>query len=55
MDEQNNTIKVCIWADKEWCLFDELEDYSWKSDDYIVKSVDFNDFDEYGNLDEWLN
>ena len=31
---------LVIWPDNTWCFAEELDDYSWKSDDYIVISVE---------------
>jgi len=31
---------MVIWPDNTWCFAEELDDYSWKSDDYIVISVE---------------
>lgn len=27
---------IILWPDGDWCLLEDLEDYSWKSDDYEV-------------------
>lgn len=31
--------KICVWADYSWCWREDLEEYSWKSDDYMVLDV----------------
>lgn len=35
--------EICIWADYDWCWLNEVEEYSWKSDDYITVNIDFDD------------
>lgn len=32
--------RICIWPDDTWCDFDEVEEYGWKSDDYLDCWVD---------------
>jgi hypothetical protein len=27
---------ICIWPDLTWCNIDDIDEYSWKSDDYIT-------------------
>lgn len=29
-------MKTCYWSDGTWCHEEELEDYSWMSDDFVV-------------------
>ena len=31
---QEGKVKVCVWPDGCWCRHEEIESYSWKSDDY---------------------
>jgi hypothetical protein len=31
---------VCQWPDGTWCGLDEIDNYSWMSDDYEVIAVD---------------
>ena len=33
-------VKHCVWPDDDHCLLDEVEEYSWKSDDYLIYSAD---------------
>ena len=33
-------IKIYVWPDGTWCYQNEIEEYSWKSDDYINMTVD---------------
>lgn len=32
-------VAVCVWPDETWCFQDDIEEYSWKSDDYIIYHV----------------
>jgi hypothetical protein len=35
---------ICIWPDGDWCYWDELEDFFWKSDDFfITQAIDEDD------------
>lgn len=31
---------IIVWPDGTWCYREDLEQYSWMSDDYIVLPVD---------------
>ena len=31
---------LVIWPDNTWCFAEEIDSYSWKSDDYVVISVE---------------
>ena len=36
--------KICIWADYDWCYYDELEEYGRnKSDDIVTIELEFDD------------
>ena len=35
-------VSIAIWPDDNWCFVEELEEYIWKSDDYIIKKVSLN-------------
>ncbi len=49
---------IVVWPDDSWCFRSELEEYTWKSDDYrwilisdseydsFMKSQDFDETDE---------
>jgi len=32
--QNSDTICVCVWPDNMWCLYEDIEQYTWKSDDY---------------------
>jgi hypothetical protein len=32
--------KMAVWPDGDWCLLDEIEEFTWKSDDYVVCDSD---------------
>lgn len=32
-------MNICIWVDGDWCYEIDVEGYTWKSDDYMVKEV----------------
>ena len=42
---------LVIWPDNSWCYLEDLEEYPWKSDDYIVVSVDDPKYDYYLTCD----
>ena len=27
---------ICVWSDSTWCYLNDLEEYSWMSDDYVL-------------------
>ena len=27
----------CVWPDGDWCRFEDIQEYSWKSDDYRLQ------------------
>jgi len=31
--------KICVWPDGTWCHWDDIEEYSWKSDDYDLIQI----------------
>jgi len=40
-----NSEDLIIWPDNSWCYAEELEEYTWKSDDYVLVSVDDPKYD----------
>ena len=36
------TDTICVWADSEWCFKADINEYSYKSDDYAEYSVEFD-------------
>ena len=36
---EDNLIEICVWADYTWCNSDEVEEYTWKSDDYHIAAI----------------
>ena len=36
---QYDKIKIMYWPDGDWCYADNLEEFSWKSDDYATLLV----------------
>ena len=42
----NDKRRIAIWPDYTWCDMEEIEDFSWKSDDYSVVSVPWDLSDE---------
>lgn len=36
---------LILWSDDTWCMRDELEQYTWMSDDYLVIPVDSIHYD----------
>ena len=41
---EDELIAVAIWPDYDWCLIDEVDEMTHKSDDFITVELDF-----YGN------
>lgn len=31
---------ICVWPDGTWCFLEDIEDYTWMSDDFSVLKVD---------------
>ena len=49
--EAGNKICICVWPDGSWCAADEINEYDWKSDDYLEISVDAGlDEEQVGTL-----
>lgn len=46
--------EICIWSDYEWCLSEYVEEFLWKSDDYITISIPFIDEPSIEQLKECL-
>ena len=42
-------MKICLWSDGMWCEFDDIEEYTWMSDDYEVMEVPDDE-----DIDVWL-
>jgi hypothetical protein len=34
-----DNMKICVWPDGIWCFQEDVETYSWMSDDYSILSV----------------
>ena len=34
---------IAIWSDYEWCYEDDIHEYSHKSDDYTIVSIEFDE------------
>ena len=45
--------KICIWSDGTWCFKDDIEDFSWMSDDYVEQEVAHNVTEE--DIEKMLN
>lgn len=44
-----NNEDLIVWPDDSWCYAEDLEEYPWKSDDYVLVSKDDP------NYDYWIN
>ena len=33
-------MKICVWPDGTMCDLEDIEEYSWMSDDYAIKDID---------------
>lgn len=40
MNKLSSAEDLVVWPDDSWCYREDLEECSWKSDDYAVVSVD---------------
>lgn len=40
---------ICLWPDGMWCNIENIDEYYWKSDDFILIEIsdDIEDIDEY--------
>lgn len=45
---------VLIWPNGDYWLSEDGEPPSYKSDDYLEFSIDDIDFDEFEDVDEWV-
>ena len=45
-----NTIPIILWPDGDWCFEEHLNEYSWKSDDFLKIDLPSNIED----IDAWL-
>ncbi len=44
-------MRICLWSDGTWCEIDNIEEYSWMSDDYMKIDVP----EEYrDNIEEYI-
>lgn len=43
-------MKICVWADYTWCEEQDVEQYNWKSDDYMILAVP----DDVEDIDAWV-
>lgn len=54
-----NNEDLVIWPDNSWCYAEEVEEYPWKSDDYMVVSIDDPKYEYFHNCmvlyDEVIN
>ena len=54
-----NNEDLVIWPDNSWCYTEEVEEYHWKSDDYVVVSIDYPKYEYFHNCmflyDEVIN
>ena len=44
-----NNEDLIVWPDNSWCYAEYLEEYPWKSDDYVLVSKDDP------NYNYWIN
>ena len=44
-----NNEDLIVWPDNSWCYAEEVEEYPWKSDDYVLVSKDDP------NYNYWIN
>ncbi|AXN57410.1 hypothetical protein SUNLIREN_110 [Erwinia phage SunLIRen] len=46
---------VVVWPDDSWCFRSELEEYTWKSDDYrwiLISDSEYDSFMKSQDFDE---
>ena len=43
-------MKIAVWADYTWCEEDDIENYHWMSDDYMLLECPV----ELQYVDRWL-
>lgn len=36
----SDKVKHCVWPDDDHCLYEDVADYNWKSDDYLIYMAD---------------
>ncbi len=46
---ERNLEDIMLWSDGTWCYRYELEEYSWKSDDYEVFYFGTPEYDNFTN------
>ena len=51
MNKLFNKEDLVVWPDDSWCYLEDLEEYTWKSDDYVVVSVDDPKYNYYLTCD----
>lgn len=39
-------MKICMWSDGTWCQLEDLWEFDYMSDDYIVKEIDEKELEE---------
>lgn len=44
-----NNEDLVVWPDNSWCYAEDLEEYPWKSDDYVLVSADDPKYNYYLN------
>lgn len=44
-----NNEDLIVWPDDSWCYAEDVEEYPWKSDDYVLVSKDDP------NYNYWIN
>lgn len=49
--------KIYYWADGTWCDADQIDQYGWKSDDFGVAEVPWEESDEMVGrmVDSWVS
>lgn len=43
--QEKNMITICLWPDNDWCLKEDIESFTNKSDDYIEVDVTDEEFE----------
>ncbi|QEG07624.1 hypothetical protein [Salmonella phage SE5] len=44
---------IVVWPDDSWCFRSELEEYTWKSDDYRWILISDPEYDSFMNSQEF--
>jgi hypothetical protein len=43
-------MNILIWPDDTWCREENMWEYDWKSDDYVLKETDLSD----NEIEDWI-